>query len=195
MDNLKVIQKIQKAKTLIKEAKPKKDGLNEYSNYNYFTPEIVDKLVNDACEKQQLTTHFELNKDGFGHYGELAVICLETGATVSFKMRTERPVIKATNETQQMGGMLTYTKRYSKMNAFDIEDNSSDFDSQDNRPKKENKDEKKEVVWLSKDQFEAAMKADKKGILATLNTFNGTAGKQMSKDYKEQLTKQLSIAK
>ena len=48
--------------------------------------------------------------------------------------------------------------------------------------------------WLSEENFNIAMKADKKGILATLNAYNGKAGKGMKKEYNKALSEQLSKA-
>lgn len=48
--------------------------------------------------------------------------------------------------------------------------------------------------WLSEDQFNAAMKATKGGILATLKAYNGQSGKGMKKEYLAKLTEQLSHA-
>lgn len=45
------------------------------------------------------------------------------------------PEIKATNAAQQMGGCMTYTRRYMLMSLFGIVENALDFDSQDNRTK------------------------------------------------------------
>ena len=45
-------------------------------------------------------------------------------------MATEKPKITATNETQQMGGAMTYSERYLLMSIYGIKDNNLDFDSQ-----------------------------------------------------------------
>lgn len=129
---LNVLSKLALARTAIKAHKIKADAKNEFSNYNYFSPEKVSKLVTDACIEANAICLFDLKKDEHGYYGELKFTDLDSGETLTTVMRTEKPVIKATNETQQMGGMNTYTKRYCLMSLFDIEDNSADFDAQDN---------------------------------------------------------------
>jgi hypothetical protein len=110
---------------------------------------------------------FNLKKDELGYFGELTTTELESGEQLVTIMRTEKPVIKATNETQQMGGMNTYTKRYCLMSLFDIEDNTLDMDS-DNATKKGkeekqvngNKPNEPEKPWLNKGtkEFEGAIK-------------------------------------
>ena len=52
---------------------------------------------------------------------------------------------------------------------------------------------KKEMIWLTKDQFDKCMLADEKGIKATLAAYNGKNDKFMKKEYKEQLEKHLEI--
>jgi hypothetical protein len=52
-----------------------------------------------------------------------------------------------------------------------------------------------EIIWLTEDQFNTAMKSDKKGILATLSAFNGQKGKKMTGEQLTKLTNQLNLAK
>jgi len=127
-----VLSKLATARLFIKSHPIKKDGRNAFSKYDYFTPELVSKMVNDACNEANIICVFSLKQDSLGYYGEVITTDLETGEAISTETRTAKPLITATNETQQMGGMNTYAKRYSLMSLFDIEDNTIDFDSQDN---------------------------------------------------------------
>jgi hypothetical protein len=127
--------RIQKARQLIRENKLKKDGKNEFSRYDYFTPEMVEKLVSEACDKVGIIPIFSLQADEFGMFGQVNIYDLENKLIAATMMRTVAPSIKATNETQQMGGCMTYTRRYMLMSLFGIMDNSLDFDAHDNRPK------------------------------------------------------------
>lgn len=178
---IKVLSKLAEARTHIKAHKIKPDAKNEFSNYAYFSPEIVSKLVTDACIETDSICLFDLKKDELGYYGELRFIDLESGEAITSVMRTEKPVIKATNETQQMGGMNTYTKRYCLMSLFDIEDNSSDFDAQDNsrqpEPKQQPKKEDDGKPWLNKGtpQYNAVIKRLQEGT---------TTIKQVGEHYK-----------
>ena len=131
---MNIFEKLSEARKFIREKNLKKDGTNEFSKYDYFTPEAVEKLVSEACEKVKIICLCNLEKDELGYFQSMRVLNLEdTKEQIPFVLRTEKPAIKATNDTQQMGGMDTYSERYIKMKAFSIKDNSLDFDAQDNR--------------------------------------------------------------
>ena len=174
-----VLNKLALARTFIKSHPIKKDGRNTFSKYDYFTPEIIGKMVNDACVETNLICIFNLKKDELGYFGELITTDLESGESITSVMRTEKPVITATNETQQMGGMNTYTKRYSLMSLFDIEDNTMDFDSDAAKIKQDSKAEKKDEPdkpWLNEKDIAFAgavekIKAGKSSIAALRNYF------------------------
>ena len=171
-----VLSKLATARVFIKSHPIKKDGRNEYSKYDYFTPEIVSKLVNDACVESDLICIFSLKQDTIGYYGELITTDLESGEQLVTEMRTAKPVITATNETQQMGGMNTYAKRYILMSLFDIEDNTIDFDSQDNTRSDKKNNTATDLPWLNEKtkEFEGAvekMKAGKSSIEALRKYF------------------------
>lgn len=171
---INVLSKLAQARIFIKSHPVKKDGRNEFSKYDYFTPEIVSKLVNDACIESNIICVFSLRQDSLGFFGEVTVTDLETGEAIVTEMRTAKPQITATNETQQMGGMNTYAKRYALMSLFDIEDNTIDFDSQDNS--KTSATAKEELPWLNEntDQFKGAvekMKAGKSSLPALKKFF------------------------
>lgn len=127
-----VLSKLATARLFIKSHPIKKDASNAFSKYDYFSPELVSKLVNEACIEANIICVFSLKQDSLSYYGEIITTDLETGESFTTETRTAKPVITATNETQQMGGMNTYCKRYSLMSLFDIEDNTIDFDAQDN---------------------------------------------------------------
>ncbi len=139
-----ILSKLATARLFIKSHPIKKDGRNEFSKYDYFTPEIVNKLVNEACIEANIICTFSLKQDTLSYYGEITTTDLDSEEQLITEMRTSRPNITATNETQQMGGMNTYTKRYALMSLFDIEDNTIDFDSQDNTKTQDNRQ------WLNK---------------------------------------------
>ena len=136
METKNIYEKLAQARSLIHKTKVKKDGRNTYSGYDYFTPEQTEGLVFDACEAVNAICITSLKKDELGYFQVLDFVDLEnpSGEKIHFELRTERPEIKATNLTQQMGGMDTYSERYIKMKVFQIKDNNLDFDSQDNRP-------------------------------------------------------------
>jgi len=134
-----VLSKLAAARLHIKSHPVKKDAKNDFSKYDYFSPELVTSLVNAACIEADAICVFNLKHDEHGYYGELIFTDLESGESITTILRTEKPEIKATNATQQMGGMNTYAKRYALMSLFDIEDNTIDFDAQDNTKQPEKK--------------------------------------------------------
>lgn len=169
--NTELLSKVALARVYIKSKRLKKDGTNDYSGYNYYTPEYVDSLVTEACNESGIMCLFNLECDQFGYFGELLTVDLETGESIRSVMRTEKPNITATNATQQMGGMNTYTKRYALMSFFCIEDNTVDFDSQDNRsaskPATTSQKTDDTRPWLNK------YKADKKTVTDEWNKVIG----------------------
>jgi len=160
-----VLSKLATARLFIKSHPIKKDGRNEFSKYDYFTPEIVSKLVNEACIEANIICVFSLKQDVLSYYGEIVTTDLETGEQLVTEMRTAKPMITATNETQQMGGMNTYAKRYAFMSLFDIEDNTIDFDSQDNTKKQQQSQQQNDLPWLNEGtkEFDGALNKMKEG--------------------------------
>jgi len=157
---MEIYKKLQSARKYIRTCKEEKKGHNQYSGYKYFTPEQISQLVSQACENNGLLTLFNLKRNENGYLGELQIVNIETPReTLKFEMATDIPLIKATNATQQIGGAVTYTERYLSMVAFDIKDNNLDFDSQDNRPKPEQKPKLKELLPSDKSNWEKVKKA------------------------------------
>lgn len=142
----KLLEKLQKAREIIKTSDLKKAGRNEYSKFDYYTPEQVESLVDKACKETNTIILCNLKADEFGLFQTLDFIDLESEEKLTFEMRTKHGSITATNETQQMGGTDTYSERYIKMKVFQIKDNNLDIDSQDNRPKQAVKPVAKPVV-------------------------------------------------
>ena len=157
-----VLAKLLQARVIISKTKKKKEGQNKFSNYSYFTPSQVSALVTGACEKVGLLPVFKLVTDGEDKKGLMTVYCTETGDSIEFESITAIPDIKATNATQKLGGAITYTERYLNMIAFAIADDAADFDSHDNRPKKQTKKapaKKTKPDGLTPERFKEAIKA------------------------------------
>ncbi|MGN6354606.1 MAG: ERF family protein [Parafilimonas sp.] len=149
-----VLSKLAQARLHIRSHPLKKNATNDYSKYDYFSPELISSIVNAACIEADSICVFSLKKDELGYFGELIFTDLESGESLTTILRTEKPEIKATNQTQQMGGMNTYAKRYALMSLFDIEDNTMDFDASNNKPsdskQQDNKSTDDEKPWLNK---------------------------------------------
>ena len=160
---MKLIQKIANAKKEIKENKLKKEGRNDFSKYDYFTPSQIESLVQQVCISNGLLTKFDLIRNDLGVYGLLTIFDIDTDDKLEFQMATAIPEIKATNIAQQLGGCVTYTERYLKTSAFGITDNNLDFDSQDNRVKETKVETKKEKPTLTNERFMNALESIKSG--------------------------------
>ncbi len=133
---LKVYSKIVQAQQAIKQSPLKKAGWNEYSKFHYWTPEQVSLLVSESCIPRMLFNHFDLKRGQLGLEGHLTVTDLESGEACIYIMAMEIPSIKATNASQQLGGAMTYAKRYMLQNVYDIADNSIDPDANQGAGKK-----------------------------------------------------------
>lgn len=130
-----VYTKLAEAKKQIARTKVEKSGRNDFSKYNYFTPEQVAQLVQKACEDNWLITLFSLKRNEFGEYWQLVIVDIDDWGEIVVEWATAIPEIKATNVAQQIGGCMTYTERYLKMSAFWIIDNNLDFDTTENTKK------------------------------------------------------------
>jgi hypothetical protein len=161
-----IFKKLATARAMIKKSPIKKAGKNTFSNYDYFTPEQISHMVHEAETANGLVHLFNMERAEHGIHGKLSIIDTETGETLTFIQATEIPEIKATNAAQQIGGAVTYTRRYMLMTAYDIADNSLDFDARDNR------DVKSKPV-MPDDRF--------KKMLDYLKTRPQDAAKQLSK--------------
>jgi hypothetical protein len=157
METTDVLKKLQKARAHIKGLNLKKQGRNAYSNYDYYTPEQVNSLVNDASEKFSLFNKFDLERTELGLMARLEITDLETGNSIKFTIATEIPEIKATNVAQQLGGAVTYSNRYLLMIAYDIVENALDFDDKDHtkvtKPRSKPTDKEDTRPWLSEKQL------------------------------------------
>ena len=124
-----IITKLAVARQQVATEKNAKAGKNSFSNYNYFTPEQVNTIVQKVCDSCWLLTKFDLKRNEYGVFWTLTVYDIESWESLEFESATAIPEIKATNVAQQMWWCMTYTERYLKMTAFWIIDNSLDFDS------------------------------------------------------------------
>jgi hypothetical protein len=134
--SVSVHEKMNLAKETINKMGLKKTGHNSYSNYDYFEPEVISGAVLKACIKHGLLTKFDMYSDGDFLRAELIIFRVDNPEDkLIYTMPTIAPNIKATNSAQKVGGAATYAERYLKMSAFDIADNSLDFDATHNAPK------------------------------------------------------------
>lgn len=124
-----VLKKLFLARASVSKMAIKKDGSNSFSKYEYFTPEMVNKIVQTVNEEQWLFTAFNLKRNEFWVYWVLTVFDIDSWESMDFEMASEIPDIKATVGTQQLGWCVTYTERYILSTIYWIKDNSLDLDS------------------------------------------------------------------
>lgn len=163
-----VKKKLLQARKFIATTKIKKEGRNDFSKYDYFTPSQITNLVTLACLDAEIVTIFNVVEENEKFKGVLEVYDIDSDKAISFTIPTAMPDIKATNITQKLGGMVTYTQRYLEMIAFGITDNNLDLDSQDNRGSKV-----EPLPTITPKKFEGYLEAilagteDKKGVTIT----------------------------
>ena len=148
-----VLNKLHQAKAAIKAESLKKGGKNDFSKYNYFTPEQVEAIVFETCNNLNLVTKFDLKRNELGVTGYLTVTDLDSNEAVVFEMATAIPEIKATNIAQQLGGCVTYTERYLKQTAFGIAENQLDFDTTENTKRRSEPETNSKVDLKAKDYY------------------------------------------
>jgi len=187
---MSVYQKIQNCIASIKASNLEKQGYNTFSKYAYYTPEQVDKLVYDACLTEKLFNKFDLVRNELGIFGQLTITDLENDKDSEvFLMASDIPSIKATNISQQLGGAMTFTKRYMLQNTYDIVDNNLDFDT-DKKPSGQG-DKKEDIEWLDKKIFEVIMKRTDPAKVKNAIVHWSKDGRKMSNDYKSKLNNRI----
>lgn len=129
-----ILTKLQETRHHIKESDLKKSGHNDFSNYDYYTPDQVAILVYEATKKTKTIVLIDFKADEYGLFQELKFVDIEKPESfLLFHYRTKHGTLTASNEAQEMGGTDTYSDRYIKMKVFDIKDNALDLDSKDQR--------------------------------------------------------------
>jgi hypothetical protein len=116
------------------EMKVEKTGWNDYSKYAYVTPSDIDNPLKPFLVKYRLFNHFALRKKEDGK--NEAVLRVEDWDTEVgrqiYTMTTEDISLKAANTAQSAAGLRTFCRRYLLMTAFNVSDDDSDYDAQDN---------------------------------------------------------------
>lgn len=150
-----IIKKMALAKQEVKNTPVKKEGRNDFSKYDYFTPAQIEKIVSTVCETVGILPKFDLIRNDLGVTGKLTIFDIESGESLVYEMASAIPSITATNIAQQLGGCVTYTERYLKMTAFGITDNRLDFDTDENTKKQVKED--KETRTPAQKKLDAAI--------------------------------------
>lgn len=121
---MNVYQKLAKVRDQLQDMDLKKSGKNDYSNFTYY--ELGDFLppINKFCESEGLLTVFNLEENK----AILSIINVEEPSEViHFHSPTAKVEIGAKSDgtggaqpIQNLGGKITYLRRYLLMTAFEI---------------------------------------------------------------------------
>jgi hypothetical protein len=165
----------------------KKDSNNpffksKYADLNSVREACIPALNNNKISVWQPTIHLD------GKNFIKTILLHESGEFISGLTEI---VYSKQNDAQAQGSGITYARRYGLQSLVNI---GSEDDDGNKASEPEAKQDNKITEWLSEEQFNKAMTADKKGILATLKAYNGQNGKGMKKDYLTKLTAQLEVA-
>lgn len=138
----------------------KKNGKNTFSNYKYFEPDTILGELNPLLYEYNLITIFNLINKGDYYESLLTIEDCDTNDKVIYQFDIDKAVVKGANEAQNSGATLTYAKRYSLMNAFNIADNNNDMDSNAFQEKYIyiNEEERKELFRKAKGNNELVLK-------------------------------------
>lgn len=85
-------------------------------------------------------------------------------------------------DPQKIGSCITYLRRYTLKSLLAIAEQDDDG----------NEAAKVDIAWLTKEQYESALKSDLKGVTATLNKYSKMPFK-MSKEYKDELDDRFKV--
>jgi len=130
---MNIYQKLNKARTELQNLELKKSGYNDYSKYSYY--ELGDFLpaINAICDKLGLFTKFSIVSDRGKEKAVLTVYNAdEANEKVNFIVPTaEVEIGKKKDGTggaepiQNLGGKITYMRRYMLFNAFEMVESDS----------------------------------------------------------------------
>ena len=122
-----ILTKLNNARSFVRELSTQKKGRNNFAKYDYFQPDDIADWTQQANIKYGIVDVYNNEITSEGNYVcNLSLFCIETCEQISFQQVTAKPEIKATNEAQKMGGMLTYSNRYILQTAYKIAENSTD---------------------------------------------------------------------
>ena len=166
-----------------------KDGKNSY--YEYFKPDDILKTLNPLLKEYNLITIFNLKNNGEFYTADLTIEDTESDQNVKYLFDIDKAVVKGANAAQNSGATLTYAKRYSLMNAFNLADNDADFDSnkKPNNPdeKNKNKDKSKDLKCVLSEVDKLVndlVKTKKTETIAAIEKFNLSPEGVPSNNYK-----------
>jgi hypothetical protein len=125
METKNIYSKLQTVRCELQKLNLKKTGLNKFAGFHYYQLEDILPSINELCLKYGLFTQFTTTI-GVEKQAILTVSSSDEG--VSFSIPFCQPEIKGANAVQQLGGAITYLRRYLFIAAFEITE-SDTFDA------------------------------------------------------------------
>ena len=177
------------------ELKVPKGNINKFGNYKYRSAEDILEAVKPILLKYKAILTLS---DTIVSIGNKYFMCAEAELSIGEQSKiihgyAELAEHKEMSAEQATGTASSYSRKYALNGLFLIDETESDADSK--KPVIEEKTTSIPIQWLTNEQFEKTMVADKKGILSVLSAFNGQNGKKMTSEQLTKLTNQLNIAK
>lgn len=145
-EKMNIYQKLQACRVKFQEAKIKKSGKNNYSNYDYFELSDILPKINELMLEHGLTALFFFNKEE----ARLEIINTDNiEEKIIFSSPVAMAELKGCHEIQNIGATQTYMRRYLYIMAFEIAeyDAIEPLTGQEEKQKKKQEkkqDEKKE---------------------------------------------------
>jgi hypothetical protein len=121
---MKLLEKLQTIRVELQGKKLKKSGKNKFANFDYYQLEDIVPSINELCLKYKTATMFNVENEQVS----LTITDVENGESVKFVMPFEKPEIKGANSVQNLGGSVTYLRRYLFITAFEITE-GDEFDA------------------------------------------------------------------
>lgn len=133
MADKNIYQKLQEARVELQDMELKKSGVNEYAGYKYYELGDILPAINELCKKHGMLTEFSITQTPISATAVEDVARLiirdteKFGDKIEFQAPTATPKIGAKKDgsggadpIQNLGGKITYMRRYMLMTAFEI---------------------------------------------------------------------------
>jgi len=144
---MNIYEKMQAMRCAMQNTKLKKSGKNKFAGYEYFELQDIIPTINKLMAENKVSTELS-----FGDYNEQAVLKFinaeKPDETMQFTCPVKPASLKGCHEIQNLGAVITYTRRYLYVNAFEIVEHDA-LDSMPMDSKAPAKPQQAKVVYIS----------------------------------------------
>lgn len=185
----------------------KREGKNNFQGFEYFKPDDILREITPLLKEYSLFSKFEMTFNKEKNMYETKTIIsdsriIKIEGTDHSMLRGLEPEIylfdipltqvKGAGEAQNAGATMTYAKRYSYMNIFNIADNAVDPDNSKNKPadKKGNSEKKtnlEETIAMIRDTKDIETLNKWKEKIAESKIWNDVAKRSINSNIEERL--------